>query len=89
MVWSVLAVEAALRDRLAGDAAERDGLKKLLGKAHGRGLLGIDQVEVLDAGAQLRNRLVHGQTYGGFTPAQVAAALEAAHAVVAHLYCEK
>jgi hypothetical protein len=86
VIWSVLAVEAALRDRLAGEAAGRDGLRKLVRKAHDRGLLELDQLEVLDAGAQLRNRLVHGETHGVLTPAQVAAALENAHAVIAHLY---
>jgi hypothetical protein len=32
---------------------------------------------------------VHAQTYGVFTPAQVAFTLENAHAVVAHLYVKR
>lgn len=44
VVWSVLAVEAALRDRLGEEATQKDGLKGLIGKAEGRGWFSHDQV---------------------------------------------
>lgn len=86
VVWSVLAVEAALRDRLGEEASDRDGLAKLIGKAEGRGWFKQHEAEALRAGAELRNRLVHAQTYGVFTPAVVAGALETAHLSIAQLY---
>lgn len=86
VVWSVLAVEAALRDRLGNDADDRDGLTKLIGKAEGRGWLKQHEADALRAGAELRNRLVHAQSYGVFTPAMVAGALETAHRAIAKLY---
>jgi hypothetical protein len=86
IVWSVLAVEAALRDRLGEVASDRDGLAKLIGKAEGRGWFKPHEAEALRAGAELRNRLVHAQTYGVFTPGMVAGALETAHLSIARLY---
>jgi hypothetical protein len=86
IVWSVLAVEAALRDRLGEEASDRDGLAKLIGKAEGRGWFKPHEAEALRAGAELRNRLLHAQTYGVFTPAMVAGALETAHLSIAQLY---
>jgi hypothetical protein len=86
VVWSVLAVEAALRDKLGNEATQDDGLSRLIGKAQGRGWFSAEQAEALRAGAELRNRLSHARTYGVFTAAQVAGALETAHELVARLY---
>jgi hypothetical protein len=86
VVWSVLAVEAALRDRLGEEATQKDGLTSLIGKAEGRGWLQHHQAEALRAGAELRNRFTHARTYGAFTPAIVAGALETAHRTAVQLY---
>jgi hypothetical protein len=86
VVWSVLAVEAALRDRLGEAATRDDGLKRLIGKAEARGWFSPDQAEALRAGAELRNRFTHARTYGVFTPAMVAGALETAHRAIVRVY---
>ena len=86
VVWSVLAVEAALRDRLGEAATQKDGLATLIGKAEARGWFRHHQAEALRAGAELRNRFSHARTYGIFTPAMVAGALETAHEATARIY---
>lgn len=86
VVWSALALEAALRDRLGEDATQKDGLMSLIGKAEARGWFEHHQAEALRAGAELRNRFTHARTYGAFTPAMVAGALETMHEAVAQLY---
>lgn len=86
VVWSALAVEAALRDCLGKEASDRDGLTKLIGKAEGRGWFTHHEAEALRAGAELRNRLVHAETWNVLTPAMVAGALETAHLSIAKLY---
>jgi hypothetical protein len=86
VVWSVLAVEAALRDCLGEQATRDDGLAKLVGKAEGRGWFKHHEAEALRAGAVLRNRLTHAQTYAVLTPGIVAGALETAHLAIAQAY---
>jgi len=87
VVWSVLAVERALRDRLGEEATQADGLTRLIGKAQGRGWFTRELADGLRAGAELRNRFTHGRMYGVFTPAMVAGALpETAHRAVVLLY---
>jgi hypothetical protein len=86
VVWSMFAVEAALRDRLGERVKRSNGLKKLIATAEDLGWLSPDQAEGLRAGAELRNRFVHAQTYGVFTPGQVAGVVEGAHAAVVQLY---
>lgn len=86
VTWSLLALEAALRDCLSTAADDRDGLTKLIGKAEGRGWLTADEAERLHAGAQLRNRLAHARGQLNFTVGMTAPMLEAAHDAIADLY---
>lgn len=86
VIWSLLALEAALRDGLGGDATQDDGLKKLVGKAEGRGWFTHQEAEALRAGVELRNRLVHGRTQGVLPAPAVVPMLAAAHDAVARIY---
>lgn len=85
VTWSLIAIEAALRDCL-GAAADRAGLTGLVGKAQGRGWLTVNEAERLRAGAQLRNRLAHADGQVNFTVGMAAPMLEAAHSAVRELY---
>lgn len=60
-VWSVFAVEAALRDCLGEAATQKDGLKDLIGKAQGRGWFNKQEADALRAGAELRNRFTRAR----------------------------
>jgi hypothetical protein len=86
VVWSVFALEAALRGCLGSDAADRDGLTALIRKAEKRGWFTAAQAEALEAGAKLRNRLVHAEGQKAFSPGIVAELLAVAHQAVADLY---
>lgn len=86
VIWSVLAVEAALRDCLGEEATRDDGLARLIGKAQGRGWLNAEQAEALRAGAEFRNRITHARSHGVLTLPLVAGPLETAHSVIAQLY---
>lgn len=85
VVWSVLAVERALREAVGAEVGSRAGLTKLIGKAQAKGWLSRSDADALRAGATLRNRIVHAQSYGTFSPAMVAGALGAAHTAIAVL----
>lgn len=86
VVWSVFALEAALRDCLGGEAGERDGLARLVGKAERRNWLSSAQAEAIRAGAELRNRLVHTEGQKAFTVGMTAELLAASHQAVSDIY---
>lgn len=86
VIWSVLAVEAALRDCLGEDSTQDEGLARLIGKAQGRGWLTAQQADALRAGAEFRNRITHARSHGVLTLPLVAGSLETAHAVITQLY---
>lgn len=86
VIWSLLALKAALRDGLGADATRDDGLKKLVGKAEGRGWFTHQEADALRGGVELRNRLVHARAQGVLSAAAVAPMLAAAHDAVAHTY---
>jgi hypothetical protein len=86
VIWSVLAVEAALRDCLGEEATRDDGLSRLIGKAQGRGWLTAEQAEALRAGAEFRNRITHARSHGVLTLPLVAGPLHNAHEVIVQLY---
>jgi hypothetical protein len=84
--WSILAIEAALKLRL--DVPRMSSFRSLVRKAELAGLLpphGWDH-ERLDAGRQLRNRTVHGESQQLWTPAMAESVVGASHEVVATLY---
>lgn len=82
--WSLLAVEAALRDRL--EAGDKATFQKLLQHAEANGLLNADEVDRLDAGRELRNRLVHAREQQAWTLGMAAPIIEASHHLVGRLY---
>lgn len=86
VIWSVLAVEAALRDCLGEEATRDDGLARLIGKAQGRGWITADHAEELRAGAEFRNRITHARSHGVLTLPLVAGPLQTAHEVIVQLY---
>jgi len=64
VIWSTLAVEAALRDQLGDAATQYDGLSKLIGKAQGRSWVTAAQGVQLRAATEFRNRIVHARPTG-------------------------
>lgn len=85
-VWSVFAVEAALKHVLARPEDDRSALKVLTGKAQGRGLLTAEEGERLRYGARLRNGLVHSRAQGTLTGGIAAMIIEASHELTSSLY---
>lgn len=84
--WSILAVEAALKLRF--NAGRSSNFKILVEKAEPAGLVppeGWDNGR-LDAGRQLRNRTVHGESQQLWTPAMAEPVVAASHEAVAALY---
>jgi len=81
--WSLLAIEAALRERYDADKA---AFKQLLGRAREDGLLDSDWFERLAHGRRLRNELVHARLQGAWTPAMASGVIQASHEAVARIY---
>ncbi|MBL7488394.1 hypothetical protein I6A60_07190 [Frankia sp. AgB1.9] len=82
VAWSIFAVEAALKLRLEKTAS----LHGLIRTAMQEGLIEPDTADVLDAGRQLRNKLVHGGHQPAMTFAMSDGALRTSHLVVAELF---
>ena len=84
--WSILAVEAALKLRL--DAGRSATFKGLVERAEAAGLVPPQGWADgrLDAGRQLRNRTVHGESQQLWTPAMAESVIAASHEAVATLY---
>jgi hypothetical protein len=84
--WSILAVEAALKLRL--DATRNSNFKSLVKRAEAAGLVPPEgwENERLDAGRQLRNRTVHGESQQLWTPAMAESVIAASHEAVVTLY---
>lgn len=83
--WSLLALEAALRDRLA-PVGDRVTLGGLVQRAERRGLLTVKEAEQLRAGTQLRNRFVHPRQLVATSPGMAEVILAATHNAIARLY---
>ena len=86
VVWSLLAVEASLRLALGVDPSDPTGFKKLIGRAHGRGLLSLEEMVQLDAGREFRNRLVHTEGQTTFTLGMSVPLVAVAHSLIARLF---
>jgi hypothetical protein len=82
--WSLLAVEAALRDRL--DVDEKPPLKALVARATKAGLLDDATADRLDAGRQLRNGLAHARAQQAWTVGMAGPVVRTSHEVVRLLY---
>lgn len=85
-VWSVFALEAALKDVLSIPEDDRAPLKILAGKAQGRGLLTSEEGGRLRYGAMLRNRMVHARAQGTLTGGIAAMIIAASHELTNSLY---
>lgn len=86
VLWSLLAVEAALRLRLDGN--ERDTLKALIGRAQKKKLLDDAAAEVLEAGRELRNGFSHPVRQEAWSFGMAGGTIRTSHAVVAHLFAD-
>jgi hypothetical protein len=85
-IWSILAIEAALKLRF--DAGRTANFKSLVERAEAAGLIppqGWDNGR-LDAGRKLRNRTLHGESQQLWTPAMAEPVIAASHEAVAALY---
>jgi hypothetical protein len=81
-MWSLLAVEAALRVRL--DSEQQ--LVKLIGRAQLEGLITDKSATQLQAARHFRNDLAHARQQDVWTVGMAAPVLATAHEVVAVLY---
>lgn len=83
---ALLAVESALRDRLA--VSEKPSLATLVERARGLELIDREGADLLDVGRRLRNDLLHSHHQGAWTPALAAPVLATSHRLVVTLYPE-
>jgi hypothetical protein len=83
-VWSLFAVEAALRDRLGVEKT----FGRLVGLAASMGLLGEADLNQLRAGADLRNRIIHRSPAVVMTPGMAEMLISTSHRVVVRLYAD-
>lgn len=81
-MWSLLAVEAALRVRL--DSEQQ--LVKLIGRAQRDGLITDQWATRLHAARHVRNDLAHARQQDAWTVGMAAPVLATAHEVIAVLY---
>lgn len=86
VLWSLLAVEAALRLRL--DGKEMDTFKTLVDRAHKRGLLDDSAAEILDAGRELRNGFSHPDRQEVWSYGMAGPTIRTSHEVVTVLFSE-
>lgn len=85
VTWALLVLEASLRDCLHAD--ERTPFAALIKDAEANGLLTREEAESIDAGRQLRNRIVHGHLLVTvLTPGAAAQMLQATHEAISDLY---
>lgn len=80
VAWSLVAVEAALREALAS-VPDKASLKDLIGRAERDGWISRDWADRLDAARQLRNGFAHADSQRVFTVGMAAPVLAAAHEV--------
>lgn len=84
--WSLFAVEAALRIKLSADRKVQ--FSTLVRQAEQQGLLPTPGWDTgrLDAGRELRNRVVHGNQLGVLPPVRARDIIDAAHEAVAAIF---
>jgi hypothetical protein len=90
-MWSLLAVEAALRVRLTADPGHarrkhEPSFSQLVRRARQEGLLTPGWAERLDAAREMRNRLAHAQEQQTWSVGIAAPIVAAAHELIAVLY---
>lgn len=80
VAWSLVAVEAALREAL-GPVPAQMNLKDLIGAAEREGRISREWADRLDAARRLRNGFAHADRQRVFTLGMAAPAIAAAHEV--------
>lgn len=85
-VWSVFAIEAALKDVLKVADDDRATLTALTRQARDREWLTTEEAERLRYGAMLRNALVHARSQGTFTGGIAVSVIAASHELTFVLY---
>lgn len=85
VTWGLLALEASLR--VCVQASDRDNLGPLIRRARDRGLLTADEANVLNAGRQLRNQIIHGALLPtNITPGMAEQMLLGTHEAISDLH---
>lgn len=85
VTWGLLALEASLR--VCIQARDRDSLDVLIRRARDRGLLSAEEANVLDAGRQLRNQIIHGALLPtSLTPGMAEQMLLGTHEAISDLH---
>lgn len=85
-VWSLLALEAALRERLDPSGDDRTPFRTLIKRLGELGLVAEETIKRIDIGRELRNRLVHARGQNVMTPGMSAGIIEASHKAVVALW---
>jgi hypothetical protein len=88
VLWSLMAVEAALRTRFPSQST-RTTLAQLLERARDSGALNDEEFVVLGAGRKLRNSLVHAVEQTTLGPGGTAPMLATAHLLINRLCSER
>lgn len=86
VVWSLLALEAALRDRFSVEEDKERRLVDLIAEARDCRWIRDNDDQLLDAGRQLRNRFVHAHKQAVLTPGLVAGMLQTTQDLIVRLY---
>jgi len=84
VIWGLLALEASLRICL--EVGDEVSLSKLIRRARSDGLITEAEADVLDAGRQLRNSIVHGCLLPTFTPGAAEGMLRGTHEAISDLH---
>lgn len=83
-MWSIFAVEAALRPRLG--AGGRAQLSRLIKRAREQGLVSEQLADTVNTGRELRNRFVHGSEQPIWSFGMAAQVIGASFKIVTELY---
>lgn len=86
VVWSLMAVEAALRERLVKPEEPSPTFKPLVRLAKLGGLLGEEDGKTLEAGAKLRDGLVHARGQVALTLGIAVPLVKISHELINRLY---
>jgi hypothetical protein len=85
--WSIFAVEAALRLRLAPGSSK--SLHQLIPIAQSKGIVDAHLADILDTGRKIRNNFVHGGVQPTWTFGMADRVIGASFKIVAELYPDR
>jgi hypothetical protein len=87
VLWSLFAVEAAIRDLLG--AGEKPNYASLRERAKKEGLITEDEFHIMDAGRSLRNKLGHAREQGAWTLGMAVPVIKKNHHLISQLYQDR